>query len=104
MTSTDKEEVETYFKFKTSRNTTMHTLSYSNISEFVGNFQGMLDGVTYKITIQNMHNLGWKAKKSSPLMFLCWITVVVFHNIVSFTIGLKYVSNVTASICGKLFR
>ena len=40
----------------------MHTLFYSNISEFSGNLGGMLDEVTYKTTIQNIHKFGWKAQ------------------------------------------
>ena len=40
----------------------MYTLFYSNISEFDGNFQGMLDEGTYKTTIQNIHKIGWKAQ------------------------------------------
>ena len=37
------------------------------------------------------------------LMFQCWFIVVVFHNILSFMIQIKK-SNVTTSICGKLFQ
>ena len=40
----------------------MHTLFNYNMSEFSGNQEGMLDEGTYKTTIKNMHNLGWKAK------------------------------------------
>ena len=40
----------------------MHTLFYSNISEFSGKLEGMLDEGTYKTTIQNIHKLGWKAQ------------------------------------------
>ena len=40
----------------------MHTFFYNNISEFAGNYEGVLDERTYKTTIQNMHKLGWKAK------------------------------------------
>ena len=40
---------------------------------------------------------------SSPLMFQCWVMVVVFHNILSFMTELKYISNVTTSICGKCY-
>ena len=39
----------------------MHTFFYSNIYEFAGNLEGMLDEVTYKKTIHNMHKLGCKA-------------------------------------------
>ena len=40
----------------------MHALFYSNISEFSGNLEGMLDEGTYKKTMQNMHNIVWKAQ------------------------------------------
>ena len=40
----------------------MHTFFYSNISEFAGNLEGMLDEVTYRTTIQNMKNIGCKAQ------------------------------------------
>ena len=40
---------------------TMHTFFYYNISEFAGNFEGMIDEGTYRTTIQNMHKLGWRA-------------------------------------------
>ena len=50
----------------------MHTLFYSNMSKFARNFEGMLDEVTYKTTIQNMHKLGWKAQffKSADVLML----------------------------------
>ena len=50
----------------------MHTLFYSNISEFSGNLEGMLDEVTYKTTIHNMHKLVWKAQcfKSADVSML----------------------------------
>ena len=51
MTTTDKDEVEGYFNFKTTRNNIMYNLFYSNISEFSSNLQGMLDEGTYKTTI-----------------------------------------------------
>ena len=50
----------------------MHTLFYSNISEFAGNLEGILDEGTYKTTINNMHKLGWKAQlfKSTDVSML----------------------------------
>ena len=39
----------------------MYTFFYSDISEFAGNLQGMIDEVMYKTYIQNMHKIGWKA-------------------------------------------
>ena len=40
----------------------MHTFSYSNIFEFAGNLERMLDEGKYKTTMQNMHKLGWKTQ------------------------------------------
>ena len=62
MTCTDKEEVEGSFNLKNYGTNTTHTFFYSNISEFDGNLEGMLYERTYRTTIQNMHNLGWKAQ------------------------------------------
>ena len=82
----------------------MYTFFYSNISEFVGDLEGMIDEGTYKTSIQNMHKLGCKADTSSTLMHQCCVMVVVFYNILRFMKKLKYISNVTTSICGNLFR
>ena len=62
MTYNYKEEVEGTLHFKTSKNNIMHTIFYSNLYKFTGNYQGMLNEVIYKTTIQNMHKLGWKEK------------------------------------------
>ena len=35
----------------------MHTLFYSNMSEFSGNLEGIIDEGTYKTTIQNIHKI-----------------------------------------------
>ena len=43
MTSTDKDEVEGSFNFKTSKSINTHTFFYYNISEFAGNLEGMID-------------------------------------------------------------
>ena len=40
----------------------MHTLFYSNISEFAGNLQEMPDEVTYKTLLQNIYKIGPKEK------------------------------------------
>ena len=40
----------------------MDTFVYSNISDFAGNLEGMIDEGTYKTNIYNIHNLGWKAQ------------------------------------------
>ena len=50
----------------------MHTFFYSNISEFSGNLERMLDEGTYKTTILNIHKLGWKAQyfKSADVSIL----------------------------------
>ena len=60
--STDKEEVEGYFNLRKPGSDTMHTFLYSNIYEFAGNLEGMLDEGTNKTPIQNIHKLGWKAQ------------------------------------------
>ena len=60
MTDTDKEDVEVSLNLKTSRHNIMYTLFYSNISEFTVNLEGIIDKVTYKTSIQNIHKLGLK--------------------------------------------
>ena len=57
-TTTDKYAAEGSFNLTTSRHNIMHTFFYSNISEFSGNFQGMIDEGTYKTSIQNIHKFG----------------------------------------------
>ena len=105
MTSTDKDEVEDSFNLKIYRNNIMHTFIYSNISEFDGNLQGMLDDGSYKTTLQNMHNIGWKAEffKSSDVSMLvhgCGVSQYPqFYDTIK-----NYISNVTMSICGNIFR
>ena len=47
----------------------MHTFFYSNISEFSGNLEVMIDEGTYKTNIQNMHDLVWKAQFSKSAGF-----------------------------------
>ena len=59
---TNKEEVKGHFNLTKSGNNTMHTLFYSNISEFGGDLEGMLDERNYISTLQNMHKIGWKAQ------------------------------------------
>ena len=50
----------------------MHTLFYSNISEFAVNLEGIIDEVTYITTIHNKYNLGWNAQlfKSADVLML----------------------------------
>ena len=50
----------------------MHILFYSNISDFAGNLEGMLDEGTCKTTVQNMHKLGSKSQlfKSADVLML----------------------------------
>ena len=97
MTCTNKEKVEVSFNLKKPVNNTMHTFFYYNISEFGGKLEGTLDEGNYRTTVQTMHNT------SSLLIFQCWLMVLLFHNILSLMIPIKKVSNVTTSICGKLF-
>ena len=40
----------------------MRTLFYSNISEFDGNLEGMLDEGKYRRIVKTMHKIGWKAQ------------------------------------------
>ena len=82
----------------------IHGTSYSNISEFDGNLEEMLDEVTYKTTIENMHNPGWKAQlfKTADVSMLGYgCDVSQYPQFYDRTIK---ISNVTTSICGKLFR
>ena len=51
MTATSKYEVGGYFNFKTRRDNVMYTLFYTNIYEFSGNLEGIIDEGVYKITI-----------------------------------------------------
>ena len=82
----------------------MHTFFYSNVSEFSGNLEGMHYEVKYRTTVQNMHKLGWKVQffKSADVMLLghgCGVSQYPqFYN------RIIKKSNVTTSICGKLFR
>ena len=62
MTCTNKEEVEGSFNLTKPGNNTIHAFFYSNISEFGGNLEGMLDEGRCRTTVQNMHKLGWKAQ------------------------------------------
>ena len=50
----------------------MHTFFYSDISEFSGNLEGIIDKRTYRTTIHNMQKLGCKAKlfKSDDVLML----------------------------------
>ena len=83
----------------------MHTFFYSNISEFTGNLEVLRDEGTYKTTIQNMHKLVGKEKffKSADVLMLghgCGVSQYPqFYDSIK-----KYISNFTASICGKLYR
>ena len=50
------------YSIKNPGTNNIHTIFYSNISEFAGNLEEMLDDGTYKTTIQNMYKLVWKAQ------------------------------------------
>ena len=62
MTWNNKEEVEGHFNLTKPGNNTMHTFFNSNISEFGGNLEGILDEGNYRSTVQNMHKIGWRAQ------------------------------------------
>ena len=51
MTYTDKDYVEGSFNFFKNGTNIMHTFFYSNISDFDGYLEGMLDEGTYTTTI-----------------------------------------------------
>ena len=82
----------------------MHTFFYSNIYEFAGNLEVMLDEGAYKTTIHNMHKLGWKSKffKSADVSILGHGCVVSQYP--QFYDKVTKKSNVTTPICGKLCR
>ena len=84
MTCNGKEEVEGYFNYKTPGTNTIHTFFYSNISEFAGNLEGMLDEGKYRTINIICTILVGRHNNSSMMMFQCWVMVVVFHNILSF--------------------
>ena len=50
----------------------MHTFFYSNLSDFGGNLEGMLDEVNYRKIVQTMHKRGWRAQyfKSNDVLML----------------------------------
>ena len=81
----------------------MNTFFYSNKSDFAGYLEEMLDEGKKKQPYRIFTILVGRQNYSSPHMFLCWVMVVMFHNILSFMIE-KKISNVTMSICGKLYR
>ena len=72
MTWTNKEEVEGYLNLTKPGNNNMHTFFYSNISEFGGNLEGMLDEGKYISTVKNIHKIGGKAQyfKSADVSML----------------------------------
>ena len=84
----------------------MHTFFSSNISEFAGNLERILDEGTYKTTINNMYKLGWKEQflKSSDVFMSghgCGISQYPqFYDRIKYI----YIYNVTTSIFGNLFR
>ena len=82
----------------------MHTFFYSNISEFGGDFEGMMDETNYRSIVQNMHKLGWKAQyfKSDDVSMLGHSCGVSQYP--QFYDTNKKNSNVTTSIFGKLIR
>ena len=55
MTWTSKEEVEGSFNLTKPANNSMQTFFNSNISEFGGDLEGMLDERNYRPAVQNMH-------------------------------------------------
>ena len=81
----------------------MHTFFYSNISEFSGNSEEMIDEGTYKTTIQNTNKLVWKAQlfKSADVSMLgngCGVSQYS-----QFYDRIEKKTNVATSICGRLY-
>ena len=67
----------------------MHTFFYSNIYEFGGNLEVMLDEGNYRTTVQKCTKLVGRHNTSSLLMYQCLVMVVVFYNILSFMTEIK---------------
>ena len=104
MTWTDKEEVEGSFNLTKPGNNTMHPFLIIIYLSLVEIWKVFWIRETTEQKYKQCTNLVGRHNNSSLLMSQCWVMVVVFHNILSFMISIKKVSNVTTSVCGKLFR
>ena len=71
MTFTNKEEVEGTFNLIKPRIYIMHTFFYSNIYEFGGSLEGMLDEETTEQQYKKCTSLVKRHNTSSMLMFQC---------------------------------
>ena len=60
MITIDRKDDEGSFNLKTSRQNIIYNLFYSNISEFSGYLEGIINEVTYKTILQNLQKRGWK--------------------------------------------
>ena len=91
-----------YFNSKTSIYNVMYTLFYTNVYEFSGNCKWIRDkGMYQKNSICTL--LVGRLINSSLLMYQYWVIVLGLHNFLTSVTALKYVSNITVSICGKLW-
>ena len=89
MTSTDKEEVEVSFNLKNPE-VIICTLSFILIYlSFLENWKECLMREHTKQPYRIFTSLVERHNSSSPMMFRCWLMVVVFHNILSFMTDLK---------------
>ena len=88
VTYTDKDYVEGSFNLRKYRSNNMHTLFYSNISEFAGNLEEFLMREHTKQLYTIYTSLVGSHNSSSMLMFRCCFMVVVFHSILGFMIEL----------------
>ena len=82
----------------------MHNFFSSDISEFAGNLQGIIER-GHKNNHKNMHKLGWKAwffKSFDVSMLVHGCDVLQYHQF--YDKIKKYILNVTTSICGKLIN
>ena len=71
LTCINKEKVEGNFNLTKPGNNTMHTFFYSNIYEFGGSLEGMLDEETTEQQYKKCTILVKRHNTSSMLMFQC---------------------------------
>ena len=67
ITITDIEDVEGSFNLNTSRHNIMYTFFYSNISDFSGDLEGIIDEGTYK----NIHTKYAETWLEGKLLQVC---------------------------------
>ena len=80
MATTSKYEVKEYLKKEIMP---CIIYFYTNISEFYGNLEGIIDEGIYKRTIKICTRFVAKLINSKMLMYKCWVMVVGSHNFLS---------------------